>query len=252
MVSSQYRSVSCGSDEERVAENKWGTPCSTSCPSHCDKGANTQDIVDGIQFLSGASYRAGDVLSQSALDNAVQHGAVVIGVAWTGATSGHAITIHGKSGGNYLIHDPEGEDHSVSYDGVATYRPNYGGVGQWFGTVYTTSGFTTIEDLDDVAVVHTYDSNGPNDDAVGIDSQSDTTRLVSDKALSDGFGCSPKCVCHCNMDACNTCKRSYETCYERSVSTGVDCVNLCQDPPNKKYMYCSLSSADLGNGTMSV
>merc|ERR1739845_264248 len=148
IAASAFTGVSnCGSDEESVAEYVYGTPCSTSCPSNCNKGGTTSDIANGARYLSGHSYTSGGVLSQSALDSALQHGPVVVGVSWSPGSGGHAITLHGKSGGNYKIHDPEGEDHTVAYDGVTTYRPDYAGgsyTGKWFGTAYTTSGLASV------------------------------------------------------------------------------------------------------------
>merc|ERR1712048_1074415 len=144
MASSAFTSVSCASDEEAVAEYIFGTPCSTSCPANCDKGGSIGDIASGIRYLSGHSYSSGGVITQSALDSALQHGPVVVGVTWSvSGGGGHAITIHGKSSGNYKIHDPEGEDHTVAYSGVTTYRPNYAQgtyTGKWIQTAYTTSG----------------------------------------------------------------------------------------------------------------
>merc|ERR1712224_278261 len=131
----------CNANEAAVAGHEFHTTCDSSCSSTCNKGGTTAEIADGIKYLSGHSYTTGGVLSQSALDSALQHGPVVVGVNWSPGSGGHATTLHGKSGGNYMIHDPEGEDHTVAYDGVTTYRPNYAGgsyTGKWFGTAYTT------------------------------------------------------------------------------------------------------------------
>merc|ERR1711957_944970 len=138
MVASHFTSVSsCGEDEARVAGEVFGNPCSTSCPSSCNQPGSFDNILTGIELLSGVSYAKGDppggAISQSALDSALALGPVVVGVYWH----------YGKSGGNYQIHDPEGEDHAVAYSGVTNYEPSYGKAqgytGMWVASAYSTS-----------------------------------------------------------------------------------------------------------------
>merc|ERR1719428_23978 len=98
-----------------------------------------ENIIDGIQFKSGASYTKEGVMSQQQLDAALQKGPVVLGVQWTGG-GGHAITISGGSGGSYKGHDPEGYTINTNYGGLTTYKSPYGGTGKWTQSVYTNSG----------------------------------------------------------------------------------------------------------------
>jgi hypothetical protein len=130
---------SCNKNEESVASHRSGLSCDSSCSSQCDQAGSTDDIADGIKFLSGHSYSTGGVLSQSDLDSALQHGPVVLGVYWNGG-GGHAITISGASGGKYKGHDPEDYSINTDYSGLTTYKPPYGGTGKWAQSVYTSSG----------------------------------------------------------------------------------------------------------------
>jgi hypothetical protein len=133
----------CNANEASVAGHEFHTSCDSSCSSQCNQGGTTDEIADGIQFLSGHSYSTGGVLSQSSLDSALQHGPVVLAVFWTPGSGGHAITISGVSGGNYKGHDPEGYTINVPYSGLTTYEPPYASgtyVGKWTQSVHTSSG----------------------------------------------------------------------------------------------------------------
>jgi hypothetical protein len=134
---------SCEANEEKVAGHEFGLSCDSSCSSSCNKGGTTDEIADGIKYLSGHSYSAGGVLSQSSLDSALQHGPVTLAVYWTPGSGGHAIVINGVSGGTYKGHDPEGYSINTGYSGLTTYEPPYASgsyVGKWGGSVYTNSG----------------------------------------------------------------------------------------------------------------
>lgn len=138
MVSSVFTSISsneCVSYEARAASMKTGAQCTGRCSNQCDKPGQPQDIIRAIQQFSGASYRTGNSLSQQQLDSALQSGPVVILVKWNGG-GGHAITCSGVSNGKYQIHDPEGQDKSLSYNQVMHYQNQ----GTWAQSVYTQGG----------------------------------------------------------------------------------------------------------------
>merc|ERR1711865_158420 len=106
---------------------------------------NPSDIVDTIKLLSGHQYKSGKVLSNAALDKALQHGPVALSVLWNGGHYGHTIMIESVSGGHYTGFDPwppqRGTKIGNSYKGLARYNPIYAGknVGTWTYTASTSS-----------------------------------------------------------------------------------------------------------------
>jgi len=145
---------SCSANEFKVVGHYYKTEsssCDSSCSSTCNKGGPAEGIVDGIKFLSGVQYQKGNALSQSDLDEALKNGPVVIAVQWKNTfdkvIGGHAVAMSGVSGGEYMIHDPEGYDLSITYGEVLKYTPSYakptkssgGFTGTWLNTVFTTS-----------------------------------------------------------------------------------------------------------------
>jgi len=140
-------STSCYPSEAKAATQAFGASCSATQATcndrqHCNQGGYPNQIVNAINLLSGHRYQSGNTLSQSSLDNALQHGPITMLVYWNGG-GGHAVMIESVSGGTYRGYDPwppqQGTSISASYSGLTTYQPRYGGVGKWSGTVYTSS-----------------------------------------------------------------------------------------------------------------
>jgi hypothetical protein len=146
MASSAFTSVDCKADEAAIASREFHAQCvpgsGLMCNFQCNRAGQMENIIDGIQFKSGASYSKASVLSQQELDAALQNGPVLIGVMWTQG-GGHIITISGGSGGSYMGHDPEGYPINTNYGGLLTYRAPYGGVGRWKECV-RPSGFVMV------------------------------------------------------------------------------------------------------------
>lgn len=134
----------CNSNEGKVVSKAVGRSCSTSsCKDNkCNRGGMDSEIAAGIRLLSGHSYTTGHALSRSALDSALKHGPVTLHISWSGG-GGHAIMVESVSGGKYRGFDPwppqKGTSISASYDGLAHYKPKYGGSAKWTSTIYTTS-----------------------------------------------------------------------------------------------------------------
>ena len=132
-------STNCGQSEAKVAGDRIGAQCDTSCSSRCNQGAGPDDIVRGIRLLSGKSYYSGGVLSQQQLDSALQAGPVSVLVNWNGG-GGHAVAIESVSGGMYRGFNPwppnQGKAINVQYSGLT----NFEGRGRWTHTVYTSGG----------------------------------------------------------------------------------------------------------------
>jgi len=132
-------STSCYPSEAKAATQKFHYQCpATSCPGSCNQPGEKSDIVNAIKLLSGHRYQEGGVLSQSDLDNALQHGPITLLLRWNGG-GGHAVMIESVSGGTYKGFDPwppqKGKIISASYSTLL----RYGGSGRWTGTVYTSS-----------------------------------------------------------------------------------------------------------------
>jgi len=136
MVSSAFYSISggeCGTYEARAASTKTRNRCDGSCSRGCDQPGQPEDIIGAIQQFSGAYYTKGQSLSQQQLDSALQSGPVVLLISWQGGNGGHAITCSGGSRGQYQIHDPEGQDKSLSYGQIMRYENR----GTWVESVYS-------------------------------------------------------------------------------------------------------------------
>jgi hypothetical protein len=137
----------CIENEAKVAGHVLHTTCSASdpCTSACNKASNLKGAADGIRFLSNKQYQVQQSsLSNSALDNAVKKGPVLVEVHWESGRGGHIVTLYGASGGNYKIHDPHGEDHTVSYDGILKYKGHSGRYGDWTGTAHVGNGMPVV------------------------------------------------------------------------------------------------------------
>merc|ERR1712137_108371 len=115
----------CGSAEAKVAGHEFGAACDTSCSGSCNQGGTMTQTSDGIKFLSGQDYHfVPNALSPSDLETALKTGPVVAGMQWS-LGGGHAVTINGISGGNYVGHDPEGYPINTDYIGLVRYSPPY-------------------------------------------------------------------------------------------------------------------------------
>lgn len=140
MVSSVFTSIStsqCMEYEERAVSSRENRQCDSSCSYMCDEAGYPINMIRTIQDFSGVSYTyTENSLSQQALDSALQLGPVIVLVSWDDDDGGHAITCYGVSGGQYQVHDPEGQDISLSYSQLMRYKvTNPSKVGNWAETV---------------------------------------------------------------------------------------------------------------------
>lgn len=126
MASSAFGwSGECGDGEATAAGHEFKASCDTSCSSTCNHGGTMTETSDAIGFLSGAEYKfIPYALQPTELESALQIGPVVVGVQWS-LGGGHAITVSGVSGGNYVGHDPEGYPINTDYLGLLRYSPPY-------------------------------------------------------------------------------------------------------------------------------
>jgi len=126
MASSAFGwSGECGDGEAAAAGHEFQASCDTSCSSTCNHGGTMTETSDAIGFLSGATYKfVPNALQPDELESALKIGPVVVGVQWS-LGGGHAITVSGVSGGNYIGHDPEGYAINTDYIGLLRYSPAY-------------------------------------------------------------------------------------------------------------------------------
>merc|ERR1739847_188316 len=99
------------------------------------------ETSEGVQFLSNHSYHfTPNALQPEELEQALKIGPVVLGEQWS-LGGGHAITISGVSGGQYVGHDPEGYAINTDYVGLLRYSPpycQYPCFGTWMATSSTS------------------------------------------------------------------------------------------------------------------